>query len=104
MMITNIGSLGLDIAYVPLVPYARVPILLATGAVKDTAVVEKGGLVPGKIMSVNATLDHRIIDGFHAAVMSRTLRKWIEHPFENFDKLNADSTPSSRYPASSTSD
>ena len=32
-MITNIGSIGLDQAYVPLVPYSRVPILIALGAV-----------------------------------------------------------------------
>ncbi len=89
VMITNIGTLGLDIAYVPLVPYSRVPMLLATGAVKEQAVVENGELRIGKVMSVNATLDHRIVDGFHAAVMSRTLRKWLEHPYENFDKLDA---------------
>lgn len=87
MMITNIGSLGLDVAYVPLVPYARVPILIAMGAVKDVPVVEKGHIVPGKIMRVNATFDHRFIDGFHASVMSRVLRQWMEHPFEHFDKL-----------------
>ena len=50
MMITNIGSLGLDVAYVPLVPYSRVPILIAMGAVKDVPVVAKGQIVPGKIM------------------------------------------------------
>jgi pyruvate dehydrogenase E2 component (dihydrolipoamide acetyltransferase) len=87
LMITNIGSLGLDMAYVPLVPYARVPILLAIGAVRDVPVVEKGAIVPGKIMKVNATFDHRFIDGFHASIMSRVLRQWIEHPFEHFDKL-----------------
>ena len=87
MMITNIGTLGLDIAYVPLVPYSHVPILLATGAVKDVPVVEDGKIVPGKIMAVNATFDHRIIDGFHAAAMSKVLREWIEHPFEHFDKI-----------------
>ncbi len=90
MMITNIGTLGLDVAYVPLVPYSRVPILLATGAVKDRAVVEDGRVVPGKIMAVNATFDHRIIDGFHASVMSRTLREWMEHPFERFDRLDGE--------------
>ena len=38
IMITNIGSLGLDVAYVPLMLlYSRVPILLAVGAVKDEA-------------------------------------------------------------------
>jgi pyruvate/2-oxoglutarate dehydrogenase complex dihydrolipoamide acyltransferase (E2) component len=87
IMITNIGSLGLDVAYVPLVPYARVPILIAMGAVKDVPVVDKGQIVPGKIMSVNATFDHRFIDGFHASVMSRVLRQWMEHPFEHFDKI-----------------
>jgi len=87
IMITNIGSLGLDTAYVPLVPYSRVPILIATGAVKDIAVVEAGQIVPAKIMRVNATFDHRFIDGFHASVMSRVLRQWIEHPFEHFDKI-----------------
>lgn len=88
MMITNIGSLGLDIAYVPLVPYSKVPILLATGAVKDRAIVEDGKIVIAKMMSCNATFDHRIIDGFHASVMSRVLKKWIEHPFEHFDAID----------------
>jgi pyruvate dehydrogenase E2 component (dihydrolipoamide acetyltransferase) len=87
IMITNIGSLGLDTAYVPLVPYSRVPILIATGAVKDVPVVEEGKIVAGKVMRVNATFDHRFIDGFHASVMSRVLREWIEHPYEHFDKI-----------------
>jgi pyruvate/2-oxoglutarate dehydrogenase complex dihydrolipoamide acyltransferase (E2) component len=87
IMITNIGSLGLDTAYVPLVPYSRVPILIAAGAVKDVPVVEAGQIVPAKVMRVNATFDHRFIDGFHASVMARVLRQWIEHPFEHFDKI-----------------
>ncbi len=87
IMVTNIGSLGLDTAYVPLVPYSRVPILIATGAVKEVPVVEAGKIVPGKVMRVNATFDHRFIDGFHASVMSRIMRQWIEHPFDNFDRL-----------------
>jgi pyruvate/2-oxoglutarate dehydrogenase complex dihydrolipoamide acyltransferase (E2) component len=87
IMITNIGTLGLDTAYVPLVPYSRVPILIATGAVKDTPIVDKGEIVPAKIMRVNATFDHRFIDGFHASIMSRVLRQWMEHPFEHFDKI-----------------
>ncbi len=88
IMITNIGTLGLDVAYVPLVPYSHVPILLATGAVKDMPVVEHGEVKPGKVMAVNATFDHRIIDGFHAAVMSRTIKKHLEHPYDHFDKLD----------------
>jgi pyruvate/2-oxoglutarate dehydrogenase complex dihydrolipoamide acyltransferase (E2) component len=88
MMITNIGSLGLDVAYVPLVPYSRIPILLALGAVKDQPVVDNGKLAVGKVMKVNATFDHRFIDGFHAAAMSRILREWMENPYEHFDKLD----------------
>lgn len=89
MMITNIGSLGLDVAYVPLVPYSHVPILLATGAVKERALVDDGKIAIGKIMAVNATFDHRIIDGFHASVMSRVLKQWIENPYEHFDKIES---------------
>jgi pyruvate/2-oxoglutarate dehydrogenase complex dihydrolipoamide acyltransferase (E2) component len=93
IMITNIGTLGLDIAYVPLVPYSKVPILLATGAVKDKPVVDDGVVKPGKIMALNATFDHRIIDGFHASVMSRVLRAWLERPYEHFDKIEASAAP-----------
>jgi pyruvate/2-oxoglutarate dehydrogenase complex dihydrolipoamide acyltransferase (E2) component len=87
LMITNIGSLGLDTAYVPLVPYSRVPILIALGAVREAPVADKGVVSTAKLMRVNATFDHRFIDGFHASVMSRVLRQWIEHPFEHFDPL-----------------
>jgi len=87
IMITNVGSLGLDVAYVPLVPFSRVPILLAVGAVKDKAVVDDGEVVAGRVMTMSATFDHRIIDGFHAARLSTVLRQWLEHPFENFDPL-----------------
>lgn len=84
-MITNIGSLGLEEAYVPLVPYSRVPLLVALGSVRDAAVVEDGELVPGKIMRVSVTFDHRILDGAHAASMAKTVRAWVEHPFEHFE-------------------
>lgn len=87
VMITNIGSIGLDQAYVPLVPYSRVPILIALGAVRDQPVVEDGKVVPGKVMKISATFDHRFIDGLHAAVMSRVLHQYLEHPFERLDEL-----------------
>ena len=93
IMVTNIGSLGLDVAYVPLVPYSRVPILLALGAVKEEPVVDKGQIVVGKVMRINATFDHRFIDGYHASVMSRLMRKWFENPYEHFDKLPATEIP-----------
>jgi pyruvate dehydrogenase E2 component (dihydrolipoamide acetyltransferase) len=87
IMITNIGSLGLDVAFVPLVPYSGVPILIALGNVKEEPVVDDGQLAVGKTMNVCATFDHRFIDGVHASVLSRTLRGWLEHPFDHFDAL-----------------
>jgi len=86
--ITNVGSLGLDIAYVPLVPYTATPIFIAPGAVSDEPVVEDGKVIPGKVMRINASFDHRFIDGAHAAQLARTVKEMMENPFEQFDKLD----------------
>ena len=63
VMITNVGSLGLEEAYVPLVPYSRVPLLLALGKVKDEAVVIDKNIEILPMMKIFATFDHRILDG-----------------------------------------
>ncbi|HWB74347.1 MAG TPA: 2-oxo acid dehydrogenase subunit E2, partial [Nannocystaceae bacterium] len=83
-MVTNIGSLGLEGAYVPLVPFSRVPIVIALGAVEDAPCVREGALAIEKIMRVFATFDHRIVDGAHAAKMVKIVRAWFERPFEHF--------------------
>jgi pyruvate/2-oxoglutarate dehydrogenase complex dihydrolipoamide acyltransferase (E2) component len=88
VIITNVGSLGLDTAYVPLVPYTRVPIFVAPGAVKEVPVVEDGKIVVGRVMNINASFDHRFIDGFHAGILATTLRELLENPFERFDSLD----------------
>jgi pyruvate dehydrogenase E2 component (dihydrolipoamide acetyltransferase) len=86
-MVTNVGSLGLETAYAPLVPYSRCPLVIAIGALKDEAVVDNGQIVVGKIMRIFVTFDHRIMDGAHAAKMAKVLRAWLENPFEHFDSL-----------------
>jgi len=85
LMITNVGSLGLDTAYAPLVPFSRVPMLFAIGEATEHVLVENGQVIVGKTMSVNATLDHRVIDGFHAARIAKVLREWMENPDAHFD-------------------
>jgi pyruvate/2-oxoglutarate dehydrogenase complex dihydrolipoamide acyltransferase (E2) component len=90
LMITNVGSLGLDTAYAPLVPFSRVPILFAIGEVKEHPLVENGQVTAGMAMSVNATLDHRVIDGFHASLMAKVLREWMENPDGHFDALGGE--------------
>lgn len=90
-MITNIGSLGLEEAYVPLVPYSRVPLVIALGAVKDEAIVESEGgepkIVVGKMLRAFASFDHRVLDGMHAARMSKTLRRIFADPEKELGPL-----------------
>lgn len=87
LAVTNIGSLGLETAYVPLVPYTHTPIFIAPGAVKDVPVVDNGKVIAGKTMNINASFDHRFIDGAHAAVLAKTVKEYLENPHANFDSL-----------------
>jgi pyruvate dehydrogenase E2 component (dihydrolipoamide acetyltransferase) len=89
VMVTNIGSIGLDEAYAPLVPFSRVPIVVAMGAVRDEPVVEGGEVVPGKVMQICASFDHRVLDGVHATIMVKTLRAWFEDPQAHFGAIEA---------------
>lgn len=79
-MITNIGSLGLDRAYAPLVPYSRVPLLIALGNARETPVARGGRVEVAMVARLCVTLDHRLIDGMHASHMSRTLARIFADP------------------------
>jgi pyruvate dehydrogenase E2 component (dihydrolipoamide acetyltransferase) len=87
IMVTNIGVLGLEAAYVPLVPYSRVPILLALGAVKEVPAVVDGEIRVVKVMDINATFDHRIMEGAQAARMAGVIRAWLEDPEGHFGPI-----------------
>ncbi len=82
VMVTNVGSLGLEEAYVPLVPYSRVPLLVAMGGVKKQALVndETDEIYVAKVMRVFATFDHRILDGAHAAKLASVFRDVFADP------------------------
>jgi pyruvate/2-oxoglutarate dehydrogenase complex dihydrolipoamide acyltransferase (E2) component len=86
--VTNVGSLGLDTAFVPLVPYTRVPFFVAPGEIREVPVVAADRVVPGKVMRLCATLDHRIIDGAHARVLAQVMRECLERPFEHLDRID----------------
>ncbi len=87
-MITNVGSLGLEEAYVPLVPFSRVPVLLALGKVAEVPVVADGKVETQKQMKVFATFDHRVLDGAHAAAMARSLKSFFEDPYARFGDID----------------
>lgn len=80
VMVTNIGSLGLDMAFAPLVPYSRVPLLITVGAVREEPVVRDGKIEIAKLLRLSATFDHRLIDGVHASHISKTLKEIFQNP------------------------
>jgi pyruvate/2-oxoglutarate dehydrogenase complex dihydrolipoamide acyltransferase (E2) component len=84
VMITNVGGMGIDVAWAPLVPYTRVPLLLALGTIRDKAVVENGEVRVRPVLSIGVTFDHRLIDGVHAAQMSDEFKKCFADPARYF--------------------
>lgn len=80
IMITSLGSIGIDRAFVPLVPYARIPCLVAIGAIREGVVVVDGAVIVKKVASLCVTFDHRVIDGMHASHMIKTMKKIFAHP------------------------
>jgi pyruvate dehydrogenase E2 component (dihydrolipoamide acetyltransferase) len=88
-MVTNVGSLGLEEAYVPLVPYSKVPLLVAMGAVKKVPLVdeETDAIRVARVMRLFATFDHRLLDGAHAAKMASVLKRVFADPEAAFGPL-----------------
>jgi pyruvate/2-oxoglutarate dehydrogenase complex dihydrolipoamide acyltransferase (E2) component len=80
IMITNIGSLGMDLAFAPLVPYSRVPVLIAMGKATEVPVVRHGKLAVGKRVKLCVTFDHRLIDGMHGSKMARAVERIFANP------------------------
>lgn len=80
MMVTNIGSLGMQMGWVPLVPWSRVPIILALGKVYEKPVVKNGEIIIQKTIDCCFTLDHRVIDGVVGAKMARSFEDAFNNP------------------------
>ena len=78
--VTSLGSLGLERGYVAMVPYTRVPLLLAPGAVRRVPVVEGGTLVPGSQLTLTCTWDARLIDVDSVARVLRHIGAALEDP------------------------
>ena len=54
--------------------------ILAVGGIKQTAVVKDGQLVPGNVMKVTLSCDHRVVDGALGAAFLQTLKGFLEDP------------------------
>jgi pyruvate dehydrogenase E2 component (dihydrolipoamide acetyltransferase) len=76
--VTNLGMHGVEeFAAIINPPHAAI---LAIGAVRDEPVIENGEVVPGKLMSLTLSVDHRPVDGVVAARWLAVLKELLEHP------------------------
>jgi pyruvate dehydrogenase E2 component (dihydrolipoamide acetyltransferase) len=78
--VSSVGMFGIRTAYGPFFPLARNAIAVVAGAVEDDVLALDGEPVVTPVLTLNATFDHRVIDGFHAAVLTREVRQLLEHP------------------------
>lgn len=79
-MITSVGMFGIQHAYAPLSPYYRIPFLVLVGEVTDKPVVVDGEVVVRPMLTLAVTMDHRYVDGFHAARLARHVREYCAEP------------------------
>jgi pyruvate dehydrogenase E2 component (dihydrolipoamide acetyltransferase) len=54
--------------------------ILAVGGIKQTPVVKNGQVVPGNVMKVTLSCDHRVVDGALGAAFLQTLKQMLENP------------------------
>jgi len=76
--ITNFGSIG-GIHAVPIINYPQSAIL-GVGRILDKPVVADGLIVPGKILPLSLTVDHRIVDGGESARFINKVREYLAEP------------------------
>ena len=54
--------------------------ILAVGGIKQTPVVKNGDIVPGNVMKVTMSCDHRVVDGATGAAFLQTFKQYMEQP------------------------
>lgn len=76
--ISNLGMFGIDeFTAIINTPDACI---LAVGGIKETAIVKNGQLVPGNVMKVTLSCDHRAVDGAVGAAFLKTFKGLMEDP------------------------
>ncbi len=79
-ILTSVGMFGLDEGFAPPTPFARVPLLVLIGAIRERPAVVDGAIVIRPELTITATIDHRFIDGFQVGVLGKTVREVLESP------------------------
>ena len=79
-VLSNIGSIGLDMGYPALFPSANVSFVLILGGVAQKPWVVDGHIVPRTIIALGAALDHRVVDASHGGKLFKYLKKAVNQP------------------------
>ena len=54
--------------------------ILAVGAIQQVPVVKNGAVVPGNVMKVTLSCDHRVVDGASGSAFLQTVKGLLEEP------------------------
>jgi pyruvate dehydrogenase E2 component (dihydrolipoamide acetyltransferase) len=76
--ISNLGMYGIDVVNAIINPPQSG--ILGVGAIADEPVVKDGQVVPGKVMRITLSGDHRVVDGAVGSEFLRTIRELLETP------------------------
>jgi pyruvate dehydrogenase E2 component (dihydrolipoamide acetyltransferase) len=95
ILVSNIGTYGLDSVSAPVPTFCHVPITVVAGAVKDKVLARDGQPVVRPVLPLTIGLDHRFVDGYQAATMARVFREYMDNPAE-FDPVRPRVAPRRR--------
>lgn len=76
--ISNLGMYGIDEFTAIINPPDAC--ILAVGGIQQKPVVKNGQVVPGNVMKVTLSCDHRVVDGASGSEFLRTLKGLLENP------------------------
>ncbi|MCO5275062.1 MAG: pyruvate dehydrogenase complex dihydrolipoamide acetyltransferase [Flavobacteriales bacterium] len=76
--ISNLGMFGIEEFTAIINPPDAC--ILAVGAIVDTPVVKNGAVVPGHVMKLTLSCDHRVVDGATGSAFLQTLKDMLENP------------------------
>lgn len=76
--ISNLGMFGIDEFTAIINPPDAC--ILAVGAIQQVPVVKNGAVVPGNVMKLTLSCDHRVVDGATGAAFLQTLQGLLEEP------------------------
>lgn len=79
-IVSNIGSLGLEIGYPALMPSANLAFVFMLGGIQEKPWVVNGEIVPRTIMRLGIAIDHRVLDASHGGILFKYIKKIIRNP------------------------